>query len=280
MGEVRDGVKEMGASFLTWLLMLPWIFLSFISFQDQKARLLRLSNCVSQWAEVLGQGWIKSSGFGWFKVAPRSPVVRVSCNSIYFGVKNLGKPIDFRPFDRGELTPCKTIEGAQSCLGTKESRSKGWLQRWDVSLIYLQKWCRLWAVLVVFFKRNLFPPFLTFVKYMHHPLTSISPAFLVVFFSKNQPLGRISVMKVLECRKCLYLFGLEKQPKKQPNHGLFSRTFQGAVLQTEVGVDPFCAGIFTGWGSFVLDDGITRILYGGLKDFLCRKVIVWVGVIS
>ena len=57
-------------------------------------------------------------------MAPRSPVVRVSCNSIYFGVKNLGKPIDFRPFYRGELTPCITIEGAQSSLVPKKVGQK------------------------------------------------------------------------------------------------------------------------------------------------------------
>ena len=58
-------------------------------------------------------------------------------------------------------------------------------------------------------------------------------------------------MKVLECRKCLYTYlALKNSKNKQPNHGLFSRTFQGAVLQTEVGVDPFCAGIFHGMGKF------------------------------
>ena len=142
MGEVRDGVKEMGASFLTWLLMLPWIFLSFISFQDQKASCWDCQTAWVQWAEVLGQGWIKSSGFGWFKVAPRSPVVRVSCNSIYFGVKNLGKPIDFRPFDRGELTPCKTIEGAQSCLVPKKVGQKDGCKDETFHWFTCKKWCR------------------------------------------------------------------------------------------------------------------------------------------
>ena len=117
----------------------------------------------------------------------------------------------------------------------------------------LAKMVPLWAVLVVFFKEISSLLFWPFVKYMHHPFTSISPAFLVLFFTKKNNLwGEFEWWKFWNVAKVSTHFALKNNQKKQPNHGLFSRTFQGAVLQTEVGVNPFCAGIFQGMGKFCL----------------------------
>lgn len=81
-------------------------------------------------------------------------------------------------------------------------------------------------------------------------------------------------MKVLECHKGLYTYlALKNNQKNNPttdfSHGLFKEQFYKQKWESIRSAQAF----FTGWGSFVLDDGITRILYGGLKDFLCRKVI-------
>ena len=62
-------------------------------------------------------------------------------------------------------------------------------------------------------------------------------------------------MKVLECGKCLYLFGLEKRPKKNNpttdfSHGLFKEQFYKQKWESIRSAQAF----FTGWGSFVLDD--------------------------
>lgn len=103
-----------------------------------------------------------------------------------------------------------------------------------------------------FFQRNPYLLLWPSVKYMHHPFTSISPAFLVLFFTKNNLWGEFEWWKFWNVAKVSTHFALKNNQKKQPNHGLFSRTFQGAVLQTEVGVDPFCAGIFHGMGKFCL----------------------------
>ncbi len=102
-------------------------------------------------------------------------------------------------------------------FGTKESRSKGWLQRWEASLIYLQKMVPLWAVLVVFFKTISSLLFWPFVKYMHHPFTSISPAcFCLFFLLKN--IWRFWVMKLCDFRTCLQLILPKKKKHKKPTN--------------------------------------------------------------
>ena len=138
----------------------------------------------------------------------------------------------------------------------------------------LAKKVPLWAVLVVFFKEILSLLLWPSVKYMHHPFTSISPAFLVVFFTKNDLWGEFEWWKFWNVANVSILIWPWKtakinNPKTDFSHGLFKEQFYKQKWESIRSAQAF----FTGWGSFVLDDGITRILYGGLKDFLCRKVI-------
>lgn len=86
-----------------------------------------------------------------------------------------------------------------------------------------------------FFQRNLFPPFLTFCK-IH--ASSIHIYFTGIFgaiFHKKQPLGRIWVMKVLECRKGLNSFCLEKQPKKTTQPRTFLTDFSRSSFTNRSG---------------------------------------------